>query len=1183
MRRLTVLRVVLCTAIVLALALSASAQYGASIQGTVTDQSGAIIKGAKVTVTNKATGVSSTTTTSDSGLYRSTNLTPGLYKVTVEAPTFRTRISDNVTVLAERVNGLDLTLQPGAASEAVTVTAEQAGVETENATVSDTLNTREIANLPQLGRNPYELIRLVPGVFGDSSRSASGSANNLPQQVGPGGSNSQIFQTETQPQVTSNGQRVTANNITLDGVSVNSLDWGGAAVITPNQESVSEVTVLTNTFSAENGRNTGAQIEVVSKTGTNRWHGSGLIKFDDPGLNAYNKFYGPNTGTLTSITCFAGTPQEFTITAAQCPERVNQKYRQFGGSIGGPIIKDKLFAFFSYEGVRSNGSSIARNVKLPAPAFAQYVETVNPGSIAAQIFSTPGMDPRILNTISETDFGSLDGRPLGTWYQPGTGIGQAIGNGPDGIPDWGIYDLSIPNSSVANQFNGRLDFHHNNDQIFFGMYYTTRSDLNGGNRPIEDVTLKPNNWTTTLGWTRPISSVLVNELRANLTRWDFNQLSPSGSTNYGIPQIRLFDFDASGLGDAGRIIGVPQSGTTPSKLAQNTLALRDMATWVHGRHAMKFGVEYRHEQNNNDERGQARPDYQFRGLLNFANDACCFFEGIAVNPTTGGVPDGLRHFRTSNWGLFAQDDFKLRPNLTVDLGLRWEYFSPLTETNNKLTNYVFGPSGFIDGSVKPVSPLYNGDHNNFGPRLGVAWSPERMHDKLVVRAGAGIYYNRDFGVVFNNVRQNTPFFAFAGLCCFFDPGAINGPPPGSNIQYNIGTNNTAFSYPANTNLAFGVAPDGALCADATCSTIAKVDLFAANPDQPTPYVYSWSGEIQYEFLRNFVLTTGYYGSRSRKLIRTIDLNRLIPGDTFDHSHDELISASADGVACGPANPLCPADVVVGNNRFNRIFFPLPDVNASFDSWVTSLRHRFSHGLDLTANYTWSHSIDTASYEIGYQQTDPSNQQLMRASSDFDVRQNFVVSALWEVPLFAHRSDALGKLLGGWSISGILSKHTGFPWGPLIGSCDPNNDRNGDGYCPDMPFQYAGGIVSDPSKQQWINGVFPNPAASFPGTQFTPLPNTRGTGCACRNIFTGPGYSSLDMSLAKQFALPNMPFFGEGAKFDFRANFFNAFNILNLANFIPATAPTDILNTSQFGRATNGLAGRVVELQARFSF
>ncbi len=1177
------LRVSVCVRSCLLFALTSSlfstialAQYGAGVQGTVTDKSGAVVSGAKVSATNQATGVTRDTTTGNSGFYRVSGLTPGSYSVTVEAASFPKKTVPDVIVNAEAVQGLDVELTSASEQQTVTVTAAGEGLETESATVSDTLTSRQVVDLPEFGRDPYELIRLTPGIFGDGSRQGNGNSSPLPQQLGPGGSNNQIFQTENQVQALANGQRVTANNFLLDGVSVNSLDWGGAAVITPNQESVQEVVIASSSYSAQDGRNSGAQVKTISKNGTNSLHGSAFFKLNDKGLNAFNKFYGPTNVALNPITCEAGTPSQFTITASHCPTRVDQKYRDYAGSIGGPILKDRLFFFFSYEGVRLNNSVPVRSVTLETPQFDQYVIQNNPGSLAAQIFSTPGTQARISTTLSTTDCCSLiPGYGLGRWYAPGNAIGQAIGNGPDGIPDWGIFDLTVPNSSTGNQYNGRVDYTQGKNQFFASTYIVRLNNVNGGQRPIQDLTLKPSNYVGTVGWTRTLTSTILNEFRANYTRFSFDQRQPAGLTDFGIPAISLFDFDIGGLNDIGTFLGIARSATTPQLASQNTYALAETLSWIHNNHAFKFGGEARREQNNNDQPGGERPLYQFRGLLNFANDACCFDEQVSVDPVTGLPPNALRHFRTNDYAIFAQDDWKIRPNLTINLGLRWEYFTPVTETDNLLSNYFAGSQGFINGAVRTVKQLYNPDRNNFGPRIGFAWSPKQSNN-LVLRGGFGLVFNRFYGVLFDNVRQNTPFTAEVNTCCFFDNGTNVGPPPGSNIQYFLGTNKQANSFPANPVFANGVASDGALCADPTCATVTKVDLFGALPQEPNPYVYIYSLEVEQQPTKDLTVKIGYQGSRSRKLVRTIDVNRLIPGDTFDGLQDKFQNDGSNGLPCGPTNPTCFAPHATGNNRFNRIFLPLPDGNASYDAAIFHVSRRFTHGFQLDGTYTWSHAIDTTSYEVGFQQTDPSNQAIDRANSDYDVRQNFVLSAIWELPFLRNQHGFLGSVLGGWQISGIMSKHTGFPFSALIGSCDTNNDRNGDGYCPDLPSAYFGGAIASPDKQQWINGIFPNPTAEFDTT-------TRGPGCRCRNIFNGPGYTSVDLAFGKDFALPKVAFLGEGSKLAIRANFFNAFNVLNLTPLVPATAQTDILNTSSFGKPSDGLAGRVIEFQARLSF
>jgi Carboxypeptidase regulatory-like domain len=287
----------LCGGLLLTLlaSLPAQAQYGAGIRGTVTDTSGAAVAGATVTVINDETNIKQQVTTSKDGTYSASALPPGLYTVTAEFSGFSPAVYTNVQVNAEATRGLNITLHPGTVKQQVTVTAQAVpALQTESATLSGALTSREITKLPKYGRDPYNLIRLTPGVLGDASRQGNGNSNLLPNTAGPGGSNSSIFQTENMVQISSAGQRISDNNFLLDGVSANSLTWGGAAVVTPNEASVKEVKVVTNGYSAEYGRNSGATVEVISQNGTNHFHGGGFFKYDSPGLNAYNKYNGVN-------------------------------------------------------------------------------------------------------------------------------------------------------------------------------------------------------------------------------------------------------------------------------------------------------------------------------------------------------------------------------------------------------------------------------------------------------------------------------------------------------------------------------------------------------------------------------------------------------------------------------------------------------------------------------------------------------------------------------------------------------------------------------------------------------------------------------------------------------------------------------------------------------------------------
>src|SRR5215212_316973 len=311
------LRAVTCALAIISFSSTALAQFRASIQGTVTDPAGAVVPEATVTLTSNETARAVTVTSSGEGFYRFDALAPGTYTLSVEKAGFKKTTFESVVVNAEQVQGVDVVLTTGEVAEVVTVTeSTTAALETENANLNKAISTTEVRQLPQFGRDPYELARLTPGVFGDAARGGTGGAVNLPNTAGPGGSGRSIFATENVPQISANGQRITSNNFQIDGTSVNSLTNGGAAVITPNQESVKEVRVIANVYSAEYGRNSGAQVLTVSQNGTNTFHGSLFLKNNSPGLNAYNKYGGTNGAR---------------------PVRVNQHLNQYGGSIGGPV------------------------------------------------------------------------------------------------------------------------------------------------------------------------------------------------------------------------------------------------------------------------------------------------------------------------------------------------------------------------------------------------------------------------------------------------------------------------------------------------------------------------------------------------------------------------------------------------------------------------------------------------------------------------------------------------------------------------------------------------------------------------------------------------------------------------------------------------------------------------------
>ena len=1154
-------RALVCGLFLLLSLVSANAQFRASVQGTVTDSTGALVPDATVTLTNKETGAKQTTQSSGDGLYRFSGLPPGNYSLVVEKSGFKKQSFENVVINAEAAQGIDVMLTTGEVAEIVTVTEETAqAIETENGNVSRALTTREIRELPQVGRDPYELVRLTPGIFGDGARASNGQAVNLPNTTGPGGSNNSIFQTENQVQISANGQRLSSNNFMIDGVSVNSFNWGGAALITPNQESIKEVRVLSATYSAEDGRNSGAHVKVVSQGGANDVHGSAFFKYNSPKLNAFNKFGGPNAP----------------------PVRVNDYVRQFGGSIGGPLYfpnfgeggpvtfggRNKSFFFFSYEGLRNTNTGVGRGFA-ETPEFRLAVQQLRPGGVTASILSEGGITPRIINVFTPScavfdndlnrcrvvpgglDIGSITGS-LGQY----TGI---LGGGFDGIPDIQEIQWALPGFNRGNQYNVRLDFlRTTEDSLTLSTYVTRqdnfRSDNAAQSRPIADLPFKPLNISGTIIYRRIISATTLNEARFNATRFSLDQQRDATNTNFGVPRVEV-----EGLPFDRIRFGADRSENTPGILAQNIFEFSDTLTKVIGNHGFKFGGVFRIEQDNSDSSGGSRPLYSFTGLFNLANDTPVF-EAINADPRTGDPADAQRYFSTNYYAAFIQDDWKVRPNFTLNLGLRYEYYAPLKEKDDRLSNLFFGSNGLVNSRVETVDELYEPDRNNFAPRIGFAYSPQMRFlglgsetgDSTVIRGGFGIAYNRIPVAPLANVRGNPPFFGRFGPCC----GTVSDPFANGQILYAMGSSNSVTSYPRNPALGGGINP-------ATGGpNSGAVELWGAPQDLPNPYVYTYSLEIQQELPAKLAATIGYQGSNGHKLIRLVNQNFLFPN----------------------------------NPAFFQIFFTTPDVNSNYNALNLNLVRRFSDGMQIQANYRWSKSIDQLSYEgPGFvtNQTFPQDNSTERGPSDFDVRHYFNLSALYELPFFRRRNDFVGKVLGGFEVTSVVTARTGFPFTPVVGGC--TSTPGGPSLCPVRPQGYSGPTEFDSSDEAFITGSnFPGGGAPF-FTVFD-LPNNLvappGIG---RNSFRGPKYFSVDMSLVKHTRLGG--FLGESSDLELRANFFNVFNQLNLKTFefgsdattigffdpLTGALPGVLTNNPRFGIPTQGLAGRVVELQARFRF
>jgi hypothetical protein len=419
-----------------------------------------------------------------------------------------------------------------------------------------------------------------------------------------------------------------------------------------------------------------------------------------------------------------------------------------------------------------------------------------------------------------------------------------------------------------------------------------------------------------------------------------------------------------------------------------------------------------------------------------------------------------------------------------------------------------------------------------------------LEQKLVLRGGFGVAYNRVPAVVFSNTRGNPPFFARFQICCGTSASDFSTPFAGGQILYALGASSSPFSYPANPALAVGIDPATGAPAGRT------VEIYGALADTPTAYVYTYSFEGQYALPHKITAELGYQGSSSHKLIRLVNQRLVQP--------------------------------VIPNNYFAfAVYIPTPDVNANYNALNARLTRRFSNGFSFDGIYRWAKSIDTLSNEgpgAVTNQTFPQDLREERGPSDFDVKHSLTVSGLWDLPIFRKRHDALGKALGGWQINAIVTAHSGFPWTPHTGQC-VRAPGSQDFICPSRPTRYFGGALTDTNNEAFIR-----PGGNFPGgglVYFDPN-NPGGTlrpGIG-RNTFRGPRYFATDMSVSKRTGLPSFLHLGEGAFFEVKANAFNVFNQLNLTPF-GFFSPT--IDDRDFGRAERALAGRVVEFQGRLSF
>jgi hypothetical protein len=1161
--------------LVLTFCIGAFAQGTGEITGAVTDPTGAVVPNVTVKLTNSATGTVRTTVTSAAGMYRFTALpVVGTYTLSVDAKGFKGMSVREIAVSVGTTLTHDVRLEIGASSEVVNVEGGVQMVQTSESQVSDLINNRVWNQMPLETRNQNEFINLVAGV--------------VPAQ----------FDSSTRGSAV-NGTRGGSGNFLVEGMDNNDQGQGGRGQISDSQggaitgispEAIQEYRVITNSFSAEYGKAGGFVTDTVLKSGTNQFHGS-LFEYNRVQALAANNFFSnrstdPETGK---------TLKDFVVR------------NQFGGSFGGALVKDKTFFYTSVELHRRRDKYPTTAVGV-TPEFLNFVKT---GAFQQWAESSP--DGVCMQYTEETCPGAFSkASTLGPIFQ------RLMAKGPfplaqsayapdtkdsNGKPAWAgqgdySYGLAYPvplygdttvrdgYSLNENKVSFKFDHKITNSDQFSASYMFDDGDqfwkYGGGDNTIGPPSYSPGrSQNLGLSWNHTFSPTVLNTFKASYLRHRSDYPVTSGYE--GIPSIYTY-FDSL-------TVGLGQSAAMPQFFTDNQFQYQDHISFVKGKHSFKTGIEYRRTRNGSsfeaDKNGEFAPygveDLVTDGLFGDLSDKVVgwgdgsFYYAIAsVDPTTGKPPIYYRGFRANEFAAYFQDDFRVNNRLTLNYGVRWEYFGPPHNFKAGLdSNFYFG-TAVTPLNVTTTNPFYpknspdaarvytgsfqqrdneiwNKDTNNFGPRFGFAYDL-LGNQKFVLRGGAGVMYDRIYNNLFENIRFNAPFFSYNNIGI----GAGTGVPAGALSTPGLYTDNFT---PTNTalfnNPAFAPLPS------------------PRHMDQNlvSPYYEQFHLGAQYEFLKGYVLDTEYVGTLGHKLTGIRDIN----------TYNGRVACPTNSAPYDPAKTVCGAAGFVNGFSTRRISSAMAGDNfrangfsSNYHSLQMTVKKSFSNGLQFNSNYTWSKALDYLSdafnARTGLRPTDNWNPRFDYGAADFDIRHRFVTSFSYDLPFMKSN-----RWLGNWSVNGIVSLQTGSPFSPYDSSAA--GDVNKDGYSTDRA-NYIGG-VDLPSAGQLNKAPIAGTTNVFyfdpKGWARATCPASVNNGLFCdaglgRNSMRGPGFFNTDMGFSKKFKI------SETSSIQLQGNFFNLFNHTNFA------LPHFNLNSGNFGQISATANGaRVTQLALRYDF
>lgn len=1047
-----------------------------TISGTVRDQTGGVVQSAGVQVNNSSTGVDLKVITNNQGLYSVPDLKAGVYQISVRAPGFETLTKTGIEVRVQDRVAVDFTLQLGQSSIAVAVESQVSALQTEMSSLGQVVENSEIQGMPLNGRNYIQLASLGAGT-------------------------SPAYNSSERNSFTANGVREIQNSYLLDGIDnknkIVGFDSSSAQSIEPVIDSVEEFKVQTSTFSAEFGQAAGAVVNVTTKSGTNQFHGSAFEYLRNSFFDA-DPFFQPG-----------GTAK---------PQFIQNQY---GATIGGPIIKDRTFFFFGWQGTRTDDAAPQLAVvPTQAQINGQFSTAIynpattirNPSGSGYVRAPFPG------NLIPAGDFDPTSVKLLSLYPSPNlSGKSNFFSNQKESI--------------AQDQYVGRVDHRFSDKDSLFGRY----SD--SGNTNILPAPLPPpasnpsvvtpSAHSISTSETHIFTPSLINEVRAGYQETqeiqnvdaprEFSQYGIVGVPDYsqvlGLPTFAVSGLTTIGTTGPGTLqTAATGSGNLPIDKEGRVIQANDNLSWVHGRHTLKFGFDFEQVTLYANVTLNARPAYTFTGVYT-ENPQSRSTTGSAFGDfllgDTATATESTRSISNSRqhiYGGYVQDDWQVTSRLTINAGLRYELPLPFYETSNHYANLILEPGRLYGTLLQADNAAANGYRNSFSnpnfhnlaPRLGLAY---KITPKTVIRAAAGVFYGIDENLgVAGRPTNNPPYF--------------------------VTTTYTSDQIDPNIILSQGFPPNALTPGSTSTPTVNSFPKFA-----PTPYVQQWNLSLQQELGGGFTGQVSYVGSSSHDLYLQNNVDQPLPGPGSVQARRPLTAYSAI-------------------NAYD------PYVSAHYDALQSQLERRFSKGLTLLAAYTYAHGLDNDNSS----RQDADDLSVEKASSSFDLRQRFVLSSVYELPFGKGktflRDSRIGNIVaGGWQLSGIFTKQTGLPFTP-IESVDASNTGT-----TERPNRIGSGVLtSGQSINEWFN------VAAFTS------PEEYTFGNSGRNILRGPGLTNTDLGLSRIIPVT------ERIHMEFRAEAFNLFNTPQFG------LPNATLGTSTVGTITTTLnAQRELQFALRVAF